>query len=295
MARHAEAFGSGAIDTVAGDALFGTVGACVVRAWASQGDGTPAWTYTVPNCASSFLYDADRFVDMSDDGSTVALSGYLNVSGQSKLVPALYVLDGQTGALRFKVGGDGSVVNGGPVQVTERGTWIAWTDGDSVVVLDGTTGAVRDTIEMGWNTMAQLSDDGSFLAFAGEDVGSVYVFSAASGKYALAHSLTPPNGGTWYSISCAISSDGSGTDEGELVSYSWIDGGSLQARLTTFSMTSGALQTDYSTPMNAQLQTNPTVRMDGTYTVLALWGDNNDVPTVVLLKAGSSTPVFTCA
>lgn len=291
MARHAEAFGTGAVDTVAGDALFGAAGSCILRAWSSLGDGTPAWSYTVPDCASSFLYDSDRFVDMSDDGSTVAMSGYVNVS-LPQLAPVLVVLDGQTGALRFKAGGDGSVKYGGPVQVTEHGTWIAWTDGDSVTVLSGATGAVRDTVAMNWNTMAQLSDDGSFLAFAGEDVGSVYAFDAASGKYALKYSLTPPNGGTWYSISCAVSSDGSGAEMGELVSFSWIDGASLQARVTTYSMVTGALLTDYLTTKNTQLQTNPTVRMDGSYTALALWGDNDDTPTAVLLKAGSNDALF---
>ena len=67
----------------------------------------------------------------------------------------------------------------------------------------------------------------------------------------------------------------------------------MQARLTTYSMVSGALLTDYLTPVNAKLQTNPTVRMDGMYTALALWGDAADVPTVVLLQAGSSVPLFT--
>ena len=57
-------------------------------------------------------------------------------------------------------------------------------------------------------------------------------------------------------------------------------------------MLSGALLTDFLTPINSKLQTNPTVRMDGAYTGVALWGDEGDVPTAVLLKAGSNDPVF---
>lgn len=87
------------------------------------------------------------FLPPSPSRSTVAMSGYVNVS-LPQLAPVLVVLDGQTGALRFKAGGDGSVKYGGPVQVTEHGTWIAWTDGDSVTVLSGATGAVRDTVAM---------------------------------------------------------------------------------------------------------------------------------------------------
>jgi hypothetical protein len=55
----------------------------------------------------------------------------------------------------------------------------------------------------------------------------------------------------------------------------------------------GSLQSDWTSSTNQQLQTSPTVRMDRNYAGICLWGDNDDVPTAVLLKAGSSTPIFT--
>ena len=59
------------------------------------------------------------------------------------------------------------------------------------------------------------------------------------------------------------------------------------------SLVTGKLLTDYTTPVNTQLQTNPTVKMDVDYCGVALWGDRDDVPTAVLLQAGNHTPVFT--
>ncbi len=145
---------------------------------------------------------------------------------------------------------------------------------------------------MGWNTQAQISDSGDFVAFAGDDQASIYTWDATNMQYALTYNPTVTNG-TWYSISAALSSDGSGAEDKELVTFSWIDDAALQARATIFSMVDGKLLTDYLTPKNAQLQTNPTVRMDGDYAGLCLWGDNDDVPTAVVLKAGSTKPIFT--
>lgn len=50
-----------------------------------------------------------------------------------------------------------------------------------------------------------------------------------------------------------------------------------------------ALQTSVK---NAKLQNDATVRMDGDLTVVSQWGDQDDIPTVVVLRAGSDTPVF---
>jgi len=58
-------------------------------------------------------------------------------------------------------------------------------------------------------------------------------------------------------------------------------------------MVNGALLTDYTSPTNAQLQTYPTVRMSGNYAGVSLWGDNNDVPTAIVLSAKSTKPIFT--
>ena len=290
MARHAVGFGAGAVDTVAAQANFVSPSNCAVYAFSSAGSAVPVWQWNLTNCDSSLLYDMDRFIDISDDGSTVAFSYFVPSGTQS--VPMLTVFDGQTGAVRFTkalAAGAGT----GPVQLSSQGAWVAWTQGDTVVVYSGTTGAIRDTVPMGWNTPAQLSDDGSFLAFSGDDTAHIYEWSAANSQYALKFALQPPGGGTWYSVSCSLSSDGSGAADAELVAFAFYSEGALSARVVIYSMVTGALMTDWTSTTNAKLQTNPTVRMDGNYAGVCLWGDNGEVPTAVVLAAGVSTPVFT--
>lgn len=145
MARHAVTYGAGAIDTVAAEANFVAPSNCAVLAFNSLvSTGVPAWNFSVPNCDSSLLYDSDRFIDISDDGSVVAFSGWTQ-QGASNYAN-LWVFEGQSGKLLYNKNlGDAQNV-GGPVQTSENGTYIAWTSGDSVIILEGTSGAVRDTM-----------------------------------------------------------------------------------------------------------------------------------------------------
>jgi len=171
MARHADSYGVGNIDTVAAEAQFVPPSTCQVFGWSSLASTpTPAWTINVSNCDSNLLYDDDRNIDFSDDGSTVAFSAFL-IDGKNN-IPVMWIIDGQTGKIIFtkKLGATSA---GGPVQLSENGTYVAWTQGDSVVVYESKTGKVRDTVQMGWNCQAEISDSGDFLAFAGDDVGYV--------------------------------------------------------------------------------------------------------------------------
>ena len=140
--------------------------------------------------------------------------------------------------------------------------------------------------------MAETSDSGDFVAWAGEDKGTIMKWDAVNLQYTLAFSITPPTG-EWYATSASISSDGSGAEESELVTYGWITANALQARVTIYSMVTGRLLTDYISPANTQLQTFPTVRMSGNYAGVSLWGDNDDVPTAIVLSATKPTPIFT--
>lgn len=93
--------------------------------------------------------------------------------------------------------------------------------------------------------------------------------------------------------------------------------------VSIYSLVDGSVAADYTTPLNTQLQTSATVRMDRNYCggaracitlcclsvtrsrscapilpllQFAVWGDTglgDNVPTAVLLQAGASTPVFT--
>lgn len=169
------------MDTVAAQADFAgnASSSCVVRGFDSRANSsTPLWTITVPACDSSLLYDSDRFIDISDDGSTAAFSAELFIGTG---VSVLWVINAQTGRVKFNVTlPQGSP--GGPVMVTETGALIAWTQGDSVAIVNGTTGAIRDTVAMGWNTAAELSDDGSYLAFSGQDTAKIMTWSPSTGK-----------------------------------------------------------------------------------------------------------------
>jgi hypothetical protein len=55
-------------------------------------------------------------------------------------------------------------------------------------------------------------------------------------------------------------------------------------------MVTGAVMTDYTSPVNTNLQTYPTVRMSGNYAGICLWGDNDDVPTAIVLSAKAAKP-----
>lgn len=287
MARHADAAALGRIDTVAAEAQFVPPSTCQIFGWSSIArSSVPAWFVNVTDCDSSLLYDDDQSVVVSDDGSTAAFAGV--VSKGKDQVPTLWVLDAQTGKVRFSK----TAAAGGPVQLSENGAWVAWTQADSVSIFSGTTGAARAELPMGWNCMAEISDSGDFVAWAGEDQGTIMKWDAANSQYTTAFTVTPP-GGEWYATSASISSDGSGREEAELVTFGWITQTALQARVTIYSMVTGKLLTDYTAPANAKLQTYPTVRMSGNYAGVSLWGDDADVPTAIVLSAVKAAPIFT--
>jgi hypothetical protein len=54
----------------------------------------------------------------------------------------MWIIDAQTGAIKFTKN-LGAAGEGGPVQLSENGTFVAWTQGDSVVVYESATGKVR--------------------------------------------------------------------------------------------------------------------------------------------------------
>jgi hypothetical protein len=84
---------------------------------------------------------------------------------------------------------------------------------------------------------------------------------------------------------------------GELITFSWYDwhdGHSNHTRITTYSMVSGELLTNFSVPLSAQLENDVSIRMDRNYIGATAWGDDGagDIPTVYLLQAGLNVPLF---
>jgi hypothetical protein len=229
----------------------------------------------------------DRYLDISDDGSVAAFSAFTG-SGDSS-APLLTVLNAQTGAKLFSATAPAGV-GAGTVAVSDKGSYIMWQLSTGTIVYN-TAGATVDTIAgLGH---PKISDSGSFITSCTENSATLYTYSATAGKYSLASTFTPPaDGQTWFCMDSAVSTDGSGADDSELGAFGWVGNGALTARVTIYSLLSSTLLTDWTSATNAKLQTNPTVRMDGIYAGISLWGDADDTPTAVILAAGSSDVVF---
>jgi hypothetical protein len=269
MARHTESSPTptapGVVDTLVVNQPPPGEDGCHVLAFDSLGTGAPAWSLELLNCS---IFSAS----ISDDGALAVISGGLNI-GAPKLAPVVWALDGQTGKKKWQVGGDDASQYGGTVRVSARGNFVAYSRmDDTVVVLDAASGQARgEAISEGWNTPAELSDTGDMLAFSGQDVATIYAWDAASQAYAVKYTLTPSGAEQWYSIVTSVSSDGSGAEDKELACFGFITGRALSARVLIVSMVTGKVLTDYTTPTNAQLQTNPNVKMDGNFCGVALW------------------------
>ena len=326
MARHAVGFGPAAevVDTIAAGAFFVPPSPCDVYGWNSQTTNTPVWHYNVPNCDASLLYDEERVIAVSDDGTTAVFSAFIP-DGQTS-TPALFALDAQTGALLFQTGAADAGTGAGTVSVSVGGSFITWNTQLGLKVY-GRDGALRDTVAS--QGPVEASESGAFIGSCTENSAKVFAWDGSSGSYLLNQTFTPPASpasDTWFCVDVALSSDGSGQEDTELVSYAWISGDVLTARvitcaclrvptppppphthtrnfvpslslpphLHTDSLVTGKVVIDWTSQTNSKLQTNPTIRMDGNYVGVALWGDQDDTPTAVVLStAAGATPVFT--
>ena len=110
--------------------------------------------------------------------------------------------------------------------------------------------------------------------------------------YALLHRLALPDDGFEYDLwDIAVTE----TPAGPVAVLGWIQAGTVQRlRVNAWQCSSGALLMDWSAPPNTDtgLQNNPTIRTDGAYIALALWGDKGNAPTVELLTTASNASLF---
>ena len=289
-ARHAQRAGGGAaqaVDTLAVETEALPPAGVVLRAFDSRsptGAAPPLWNFSVET-------GQPASVDLSDDGSTAAIALW-QWDAAGAITSWLFVFDAQTGRKRF--GLQEPLARGGPCTLSGTGAWVAWTQGDSVAVVDGQTGAQRGSLlAMGWNTEAQISDDGNTVVFAGKEDAQVWQWSSAAGDWAQTQSITPPDDAEWYSDSSSLASNSAAY--GDVAAFGFLGGGALQARVLVYAVSgaaAGTLLSDYTTAKNSKLQTNTYLRSDGDFVAVGLWGDADDVPTVVLLKAGSNSTLF---
>ena len=230
----------------------------------------------------------------SDDGTTAAFSSFIPNPTDPKAppTPSLHVFNAQTGAVLYKADQAVAGAGGGTVATSKNGNYVSWSTANGLAVFSP-RGIVRDVVTAA-SGPNELSDSGVYVASCTENAARLFEWDGA--HYTENKTLAPPPSpvsDTWFCVDVAMSSDGSGAEGSELVTFAWISGDVLTARVTTFSMVTGKLTTDWLSATNAKLQTNPTIRMDEQYTAVSLWGDSGDVPTVVLLASGSNAPLFT--
>ena len=286
QARHAGAAGVGRVDTFAALGTWFAPYECRVFAWSSAGGAAPAWAFSLPNCSSgaaALSMEADSVVAVSDDGSTAAFSGYAGGA------PMLWVFDLQSGRQRFNATAPPECYGSGPVTLSATGAWAAWSASNLLLVYDGATGAQRGApVKIGGGRCV-VSDSGALVLARGEALA----WSAAAGAYQQWRVFALPADGLEWSVQ-SIALGGDGTDAGALAAFGYfaVNDNERRARVALFSAASGALVADYTSPEAAQLQTDAVVRASGAYAAAALWGDADDFPTVVVIKAGAAAPLL---
>ena len=168
------------VDTLAVETEALPPAAVSVRAFNSRSasGGAPAWSYNLSSAQPASI-------DLSDDGSTAALACW-QWDAAGAITSWLFLWNAQTGALLHAV--QEPLARGGPCALSGTGAFVAWTQGDSVAVIDSATGLQRGSLlSAGWNTEAQISDDGATLVFVGKEDGSIYHWNATLMDYSSAH------------------------------------------------------------------------------------------------------------
>jgi len=294
MARHAESNGL-AVDTFG--AVLAESGGATLYGFSSGGTGTPVWTLPLPGCSSDLGGGTYVGLESSDSGNLVAF--FCVHTNGSAVTSRVYGVNGQTGAAWFADLGTGIKAGQGQVQVTGDGGWVLLVNEGGVPtpntatawIFNGATGALRGNITIPFFITAAISDSGNYVAVGDDPVVHVWQWSAAAGAYAPAYDLTPPAGPKgWIPWDVQMTT---GPDAAELVIVGAISGDVLTVQVTAWALVGGAQTTNWVSATNARLQENPTVRADGAYIGVSLWGDAGELPTVVLLKSGAAAPVMT--
>ena len=291
-ARHVESAPAGAVDTFAalvtgaGTTLFGLTSAATTS--------YVVWNTTLPDCATDGGGGTYNGLQASDDGSALAFLCH-GATAQAVL------LDGQTGDVKWRYDlGDGVQVGQGSIQIAGAGAFVLFVNEQGkptpntaeAFVIDAASGMLRDNITIPFFITAAISDSGDYVVVGDDSNAHVWLFDAASAHYKPAYDLTPPAGPRgWIPWDIVMST---GSDAQEMIVLGCIAGDVLSVQVTAYALVGGAQLTNWVSPVNTKLQENPTMRADGGYIGVALWGDSGEAgyPTVVLLQAGQPAPLF---
>jgi hypothetical protein len=297
-ARHLDTGASGtAVDTFA--AFLGSNGGAVLYGLTSTSNtAKPNWLTTLDGCATDGGGGTYTGLQAADGGNAVAfLCHHAGAAGQNATARA-YLIDGQSGAIKWDLDLGTTIQAGqGDISITSDGAYVLFVNENGVptpntataYVIDGATGKVRGApggLTIPFFITAAITDSGDYVALGDEDVVHVWKWSGAA--YAPHQDLAIPN--SWIPWDVVAST---GTDQEELIVVGAISDNVLQVQVTAFNVSTGAMTTNWQTTPNAKLQNNPTLRADGPFIGVSLWGDAGELPTVALLKSGSSTPLFT--
>lgn len=306
-ARHVEADpqAPGKVDTFA---IQSGDGKCLVLGFSAEGSAsTPTWSTTLAGCSELAVGGVGGTytgIQASDSGSAVAILGYGLDTPEGNLTARAYLLNGQTGKVSW-VYDLGTREKAGQGDIAIGREFVMFINEDSfpdpnsaqLHVLSVATGALRSEVQIPFFIAGAISDDGRYVAvqnfthLKGSEAW-VMEWDAGSGAYTLLHRLALHPDGTEYDLwDIAIGTVGAAP----YVALGYISAipSALLLRVAAFDMANATLLTDWSAPHNTQLQNNPTIRTDGKYMGLGLWGNNGDAPTAVVLEAGSNKPLFT--
>jgi len=293
-ARHVDGADAGPVDVfvascdAAGCALFGRTSAT----------DTTRWEVTFPGCATDGGGGTYTGLQASDSGNRVAFLCHFSAAGAPPTT-RVYLVGGQSGRVTWMHDLGAAVKAGqGQVQITATGSHVLLVNEDGVptpnsaqaYVLDGTTGALLQTIQIPFFITAAISDSGDYVAVGDDPAVHVWKLGAA-GAWAPAFDVPPPAawGGGWIPWDMTIST---GADAAEVLVVGYISGDVKTVGVAGVALATGAPRIAWKSATNPSLQENPTLRADGDYAAVALWGNDGDVPTVVLLRAGEAFPVF---
>jgi hypothetical protein len=295
-ARHIDTTSVGPIDIAVGE-FTGPDDNCVLYGFASTGTGTPAWTYTIPQCYVDDVDQTYTVLQISDDGSTVGYAVMSNYSQSGGFYPSptnqLHLLNAQTGQLLFIYDlGPSIPASGGGISSDRHGATWAYTVGAIVYIINSPSGTLRTApINKGYASATNICPMGTFLTYGYEDA-VVAKWNSTTLVYDTV--LTISGNDQWIVWTSATSVNGGGSmPNGCLVSFGWTNYAAKRVRVDVYSMLNyNKYWTWYSSP-DVEVQNMPILSMHMNYVSVATWGDSKALtPTVLLFNLLSNVTVF---
>jgi hypothetical protein len=298
-ARHCEPSPSpdGAVDVFVA-VLNGDAGLVLFGLSSASKTAAPIWSVALPECTENIESGTYVMMEASDSGNRVAINCHHFAATPTARV---YAIGGQTGKVEWQYDLGPSVQAGqGQVQISTDGAWVLFVNEQGkptpntaeAFVIDGATGKLRDSVVIPFFITAAISDSGDWLAVGDDPAVHVFSWDAGASKYKAAYDLSPPPNAVG-TIPWDVQTS-TGSDASEMIIVGYISGDVKTVQVVGSALVNGTLKTNFISKTNPQLQENPTIRADGDYIGVSMWGDSGEAgfPSVVLLKKGSDTPLF---